>query len=398
VKTSSSKQGTLSGGSLLIAGSCIGAGMLALPVKASICGLYPFLTALLVSLVLMVLSGFALLEVNRWSGSGNVVTMADKTLGPFGKAVVWITYAFLFYSLMVAYVAASARLVAYFLTDGEQYLTLLHVVVAVIMGGLVFLGTRAVDYFNRFLMVGLVVSYFSLLAVGLPHIDVSNYEMQNWDEIPWMFPILIIMFGYHNLIPSLYAYCNQDSKKMKKAVVVGCCTSFVVYTLWQVVILGVIPSSGAGGLQELEGSGDLIIKTLKETVKGSSAIVISGQLFSLFAILTSFIGVALSFVDFLSDGLSAPKNPKGRFVLVVAALAPALAFSLLSPNIFMMALDYAGAFGAAILFGIIPVAMAWKVRYKLGGKERIFPGGKIALFLLGLCFLSIVLLKVFRGI
>jgi hypothetical protein len=45
-----------------------------------------------------------------------------------------------------------------------------------------------------------------------------------------------------------------------------------------------------------------------------------------------------------------------------------------------LALNYAGAFGAVILFGILPALMVWSGRYIKGiSGEKIVPGGKITL-------------------
>ena len=58
-------------------------------------------------------------------------------------------------------------------------------------------------------------------------------------------------------------------------------------------------------------------------------------------------------------------------------MLPPFFISLTYPGVFLTALDYAGGFGAALLFGVLPPLMLWSARY--GDKrtsERCFPGGK----------------------
>lgn len=105
--------------------------------------------------------------------------------------------------------------------------------------------------------------------------------------------------------------------------------------------------------------------------------------FAFFAIVTSFLSVALSFIDFLADGLNIKKTPKGKVVLVLLVLGPPFLCAFLYPTIFLIALNTAGGFGAVILFGILPALMVWKGRYtqKLGHPELV-PGGKPLLILI----------------
>lgn len=59
---------------------------------------------------------------------------------------------------------------------------------------------------------------------------------------------------------------------------------------------------------------------------------------------------------------------------------------MLYPNIFLLALSYAGGIGCALLLGLIPVLMVWSGRYrlKLDKTHRQLPGGKPILVLLAL--------------
>jgi tyrosine-specific transport protein len=82
----------------------------------------------------------------------------------------------------------------------------------------------------------------------------------------------------------------------------------------------------------------------------------------------------------LSDGLNIKKDVTGKAWLCVLVIAPSFLLALVYPNIFLAALNYAGAFGAVILFGVLPALMVWAGRYREGlGTKPLVPGGKIVL-------------------
>ena len=102
------------GGTLLVGGTAIGAGMLALPVVTGFGGFLPATVIYLICYLFSAATGLLLLEVCYWMPQdANIVSMAKLLLGPFGKIGAWILYLFLFYSLTIAYVAWRFLLVYY---------------------------------------------------------------------------------------------------------------------------------------------------------------------------------------------------------------------------------------------------------------------------------------------
>ena len=45
-----------------------------------------------------------------------------------------------------------------------------------------------------------------------------------------------------------------------------------------------------------------------------------------------------------------------------SVLLPPLAISLAFPGLFVAAADFSGAYGVAVLFGVLPPIMAWRLR------------------------------------
>ena len=98
------------GATLLVTGTAIGAGMLALPVLTGPSGFIPSLLVYIFCWLLMAGTGLLFLELTLWMGpEANIVSMAGRMLGSGGKFFAWVVYLYLFYSLTVAYVAGRVR-------------------------------------------------------------------------------------------------------------------------------------------------------------------------------------------------------------------------------------------------------------------------------------------------
>lgn len=390
-------RGKLIGTILLIAGSCIGAGMLGLPVLTATAGFQPSTALFLIAWLFMMTTGLLLLEVNLWyTDEISLISMTERTLGTIGKWVCWGTFLFLFYSVLVAYVTASGSLfadglLAVFGISSPAWVGSL--LFTLLFGALIFYGVSAVDQVNRVLMCGLIASYLLLLYLGAPHVNRDHLQEVNWKASLLVIPPMVISFGYHNLIPSLTTYLQRHRRHLILSIVIGSLIPLAVYLVWEWLMLGIVPMEGPGGYRQILGEGHTATHALAQTV-GSSWIATAAESFAFFAIVTSFLSLSLSFVDFLSDGLGIAKDTAGKALLSTMTLAPPFALALLYPTIFLVALNYAGAFGAVILFGLLPALMVWKGRYYLHKLEqKIVPGGRFTLILVIIFSLTVTLLQ-----
>jgi tyrosine-specific transport protein len=119
------------------------------------------------------------------------------------------------------------------------------------------------------------------------------------------------------------------------------------------------------------------------------------QILAFFAILTSFLAQTLSIVHFLSDGLKIPHKDKENIWICLTTLIPPLIFATLYPTIFYKALNFAGGICAVILFGLFPVLMIWRGRYKMHMTSNYTVyGGKKLLILIFAIALSIFIYQV----
>lgn len=354
-------KGSLLGATLLVAGCCIGAGMLGIPVITAPAGLAPSLAFFIIGWLYMVTTALILLEVTLWFPvETSVAGMAEAILGPIGKWIAWALMFFLMYCLMTAYASGSGALLsqAFSITQSQGSILFLC-----LLGTCLTLGMSASDYLNRFLMIGLIVSYCFLIAIGIPTIHPENLTHSNWSAGFYVAPILVIAFGFHNLIPSLTKYLHRDLKKLRWSIFLGTLLPLLIYSVWEILVLGLIPAAGTAGFQEGRDQGAMATQLLSKA-SNSQQVILLAQCFAFFSITTSFIGNAVSISDFIGAHWKGPTALTKRTTIAILTLLPPLLFSLLYPHLFLNALSFAGAYGAVTLFGILPILMAWK------GRER----------------------------
>jgi len=385
------------GGVLLVVGTTIGAGMLALPVSTGSSGFIPSSLLFLFYWVFMTYTAFLMLEVTLWVGEGNnLVTMAKVTLGRWGQVASWIVYLFLLYSLNTAYIAGSAPIVlgviqTFFKTTLPEWVGFIPLMV--IFGFCVYKGTKLVDQVNRVLMFGLVIAYAVMVVFLTPHVDSKLLMHVDWRYVLLGVSVVATSFGFHIIIPSLVSYLDRDLVKLKKVLWIGSIIPLVIYLSWELLALGIIPVEGEHGIIQGHANGSNGAYLLS-TLLGQSSLALLATFFAFFAIVTSFLGVSLSLFDFLADGLKIEKNRSGRILLYCMTFLPPLVITLIDPQVFLTALEYAGAFGVITLLGLFPALMVWSGRYfgNRGGSSSTFrvPGGKIALVIVILISVAVI--------
>lgn len=364
------KQGNIFGAALIVAGTSIGAGMLALPVVTAPGGFFPAVLLYLFCWALMTMTGLFLVEISlKMPDDSNIISMSERYLGKTGKLLAWFFYLFLFYSLSTAYISIGGTLLGEFVKkpsfEGAFFFT-------TFLGSAVFLGTKFVDRLNVFLMMGLVFSYALFFFFGLVNIDISLLKRTNFLAIFPALPIVFTAFSYQGTIPSLVTYLKRDKNRIKKALVLGTTMVFFVYIIWEALILGIVSYEGQNGLKEANLLQQSAIKPLrKEGILGP--IFFLGESFSFFAIATSFLGVTMGLFDFLADGLKIPKIGWKKGILWLITFVPSMLISCIYPSIFFTALDYAGGVGCGFLLVLLPSLMVFISRFVFGEKAAFFP-------------------------
>lgn len=378
-------------GTLLIMGTCIGAGMLALPVVTGVAGFWPAIAANLLCCLFMMATGLLFLEAILWLKDGvNVLSLAHHFLGNGGKVVGGIAFLFLYYCLQVSYCAGGAPVfseIIFQLFGIKVVGSATYLLFALVFAIIVFLGTKVIDRLNWVFMTGLFLSFVLLIGVGSREVKTELLQRADWRLSLAATPVLFGAYGYHNLLPSLSTYLKRHVRDLRISIVAGSLLPFFIYSIWQWMIIGTLT------LEEIQGAdmrGEPITQTL-QTIVGHPWLSRFGEFFGFFALITSFLGVSLSMVDFLADGLQVKRQGWRRVLLCTAVFLPPALFAAANPGIFIEAIGIAGGFGEAILNGLLPIAMVWVGRYwKELPSQYSLPGGRLMLVILFLITLMIM--------
>lgn len=379
------------GGSLIVTGTAIGAGMLGLPVVSAACGFIPALFILVACWGFMCLTGLLYAELACvYKEESNISTMAVRTLGPIGKPLTLVIYLFIFYALTVAYFVGGGNILSTwmpYLSDPKIRILLF----AMFLVPVIALGKKVVDPLNKVLMFGLIAAYFGFVCIGASSVTEVNLVRVEWGQSLFVLPVAFASFGYQGTIPTLACWMDYDLKKLKRAIVNGTLLTLFIYAIWVLLIVGIVPYAGKFGLQEALHLGYDAVQPL-EYIIGDHSVFTIGRLFAFFAITTSFLGVGIGLVDFLRDAMHIKKVTASKTALLLTAsfLLP-LAVALSYPHIFLEALGYAGGFGAALLLGALPVVMCYiaKYRHKAPVGDQFFTKKKSLILLLFFAFLEI---------
>ena len=296
----------------LIAGTTVGAGIIALPQYTLKIGFTFSTLGLLATWSVMVATGLLIAEISSnfalnpvinserdgESGGGDdmegvgVVAISGSVLGDDASKVTGALYLFLHYAILTAYMSEGGKEIGSIFHLPSQLATLLYVTGA---GALVAKGSSAVqEKVNNSLVAVLVASFVSLLTIGIPQLSLSTLfspKFQHPAAVFEAFPVFLLALVYHNVVPFVSRKLDYDPDKISKSIVAGTAIPLTMFILWNAVCLG-SPGITTGEITDpamaaIGGMGPI-----------ASLLV---QVFSLFAINTSLLGFIYGILDYFLD-------------------------------------------------------------------------------------------------
>lgn len=373
---------------LIVVGTTIGAGVLALPIITAHLGFLGALILLTACWAVMLAASYVFLEANLWMPpNSNLISMSKNTLGRTGEVIAWIFNLVFLYSILCAYISGGGDLVSYVTTSVTPIhlpMGLAAVLFASILGFVVLYGVRAIDYMNRFLMTFKMGSLLILILLLLGSISISQLMKINLKELFTVsnWTITIVAFGSVIVVPSLRVYLNNDVRRIKLAIFWGTLIPLICYVLWDMVIMGVIPyENGLDKIHLASNPNSLLIQTLTGITKNST-ITAFGRFFPSICMATSFLSISLTLSDFIADGLGVRKSGKDAILVYSLTFLPPVLAVLFFPNLFLKGLHFAGLC-CLFLMLLFPALMVLMGRKKYVEKSQYTtPGGSILLWVI----------------
>ena len=307
---------------------------------------------------------------------------------------IGFAYLILLYSLLAAYFRGGADLI-HSILDITKILPPMSIVEAIpfvlVTFIIVYRGAGLIDLLNRIMVIGLVVSFFTLIisCFYVVNLDFNIIRKDfNASLMLQLLPVIITAFGYQVVIPSVRHYLEDNVNLLPRIILVGSLIPFILYFIWSILIYKALPYSGVYSIESLGSSAHpaVDLPLFLYNIYNQPLITNSISSFAFFALTSSILGIAISLFDFLADRLLYAKHNFNRITVVILTVIPPALFSYFYPEGFMMALSLAGIF-VAILNGILPVLMIFKLRRKKGIPNSFYDYAAMLFVLLISCIL-----------
>ncbi len=358
----------------LTTGTMIGVGLLALPIMLGLVGFWPGFALTLVAVTAMWLSGYALAErvMDRQEEHGDVATLYAQDLTAHTRWIVLPVYLLVLYGLLVAYFTAGAQILEGLVPVSitiDQWILIVFGVATVFM----LFGQDLMMRLNGWIVTTMIVSFIVLLVAGTQSLRAENFTHHDWYLMPFALPVICCAFTYHNIVPFVCKKLKFQRKYVHLSLTSGVLIALMMTLAWFFVVTGSLPAkAGEAGVSLREAYQHGIPATVPlAQLTGSSVVLRVGLIFSLLAVMTSYLAISASLGSFLQDVIPWLRREERRWYLFAAIFAPPLSFALIEPDVFLDMLDIVGGIGAITLFGMLPVAGFIRQRTRPGTRLQL---------------------------
>ncbi|PQJ89029.1 MULTISPECIES: amino acid permease [Aliivibrio] len=364
----------LIGSSLIISGTALGAGMLAIPMVLAQFGLLWGTALMLFIFIGTTYAALLLLEASINVGGGlGMNTIARKSLGKGGQLVTnGLLYALLI-CLLMAYILGAGDLLNKLLRNVGLNLSLVQSQVAftLVAGVIVASGTAVIDKLNRVLFAVMLLMLLLTLVFLVPGISLDNLTQvsnSSGSELIKTSAIIFTSFGFMVVIPSLVSYNHEATpKQLRNMVIIGSTIPLVCYLVWLYAVVGNLTPEQ---ITHFSNVSELI--SVFSADHAFINLVLSS--FTGLALLTSFLGVAMALFTQNEDMFK-----QNKVVTYVISFILPLLGAVFAADQFLSVLSYAGII-LVFLAVFVPLGMVAKLR-QVENQDRSYvaEGGAVML-------------------
>ncbi len=364
---------------LLVTGNLIGAGILGLPVIAGLCGLWPAFLVMVIFCLAMYYTACVIADetILARSATFNYPSLYHQYLGAAGKWIAIAANMLILYGLLTAYLTGGGAII----------LQALHMKASFVVSVLYFLGLTLLTVAGMAIIrrcnAGLValmwISFLVIVILGALHIQPENFHHHDWLIVPLAIPVIVTSFHFHNIIPNVSEALAYDPKPIRRAMLMGMFFGLAMNALWLWVGIGVV---------DLAGSEDSLVQcyvhNIPATIPMSNVIhsrhfLLFAMIFSIIAIVTSYVANGLGLMGFSRDLLENYLHIKSPLVVMAVTFLPPFLIAQINPNIFLKAINFVGGYGIVVLFGILPCIIAL-IKKDRTGRQRLLALAILLLF------------------
>lgn len=265
---------------------------------------------------------------------------------------------FSFLYLGAILLATYGALIAYPLAVGEIAFTLFHlppwagvVIFIIFIIALLNLNLSESNKIDATITLLLLLLLLWVVFRSIPQLNFNNLLVSYPSQLFNALGMVIFAFSGHLVIPSVIYYMGIKRNDGLKVLGWSILAVGLLYLLFFAVSIGVM------------GSDISSVGTLGLGKHLSPSIAITGQVFSILAVITSFFGLAISLRLALARQFKLNAYPS-LAIIILPVLLIDLFLSGNPGNAFVKVLNYAGGIGSAIYIGFIPALIITDKRYQ----------------------------------
>jgi tyrosine-specific transport protein len=322
----------------LVAGTAVGAGLISLPLATANVGLFWSLIVIAASFFVAYQTSCMAINLSVVAQKGlSIVELSQEFSGRAACIISMINFYILSFALLTVYFSATVSIASHFTNTHMN--TLFSILCGLVFLGLFSLKIKAFNRANSFMFLLLIFSVVIILT-SLYSKQTIPFEVNfvRAKDIFYLLPIMFTSFGVQNVCPFVFNYLDMDTKKVKRAFLLGILIAAVIYTVWIYTILNTVHTSDTSFYDKILThdvvSGELVNFLCKISSSQYSSLFFEGL--TLFAIITSAIGIGLGLIESLR-GIC-----KYRSLVAPAVIAVPVFTTIFVPNVFMNVLAFGG--------------------------------------------------------
>jgi len=362
--------------SATLMGTIIGAGVLGIPYVIAQSGL-------LLGIINLLVVGFALLVLHlclgeislRTKGLHQLSGYMEIYLGKIGKHLIAFSMMVGIYGAMVAYIIGEGEILKTIFGGHPLIYSLAFFVIVSII---IFMGIKAT---GRAEMIVTSLMILIVLAIGIfsfSKIDPTHFTAIHWQNIFLPYGVILFAFVGTAAIPELREELENQKHQMKKAILIGSILPIVVYLLFAVIVVGLVGLKNFNTLAPNDRIATIALSIFADPYLGLAA-----NIFAVFAMFTSFIGLGLALYQMYEYDYHLKKI--WAFFLTVI---PPIIIAISGLTHFIAVIGFTGAIAGGV-DGILVMLAYWKAKRNSQRKPEYKL--KIGKFITGLLILMFAL-------
>lgn len=378
---------------LLIAGTTIGGGFLALPKIVSRAGFVPSTVTIICVWFYFLAQSFALVEcINRTkkyhhdqdnssqddasSAAPGVTAVVKSIYGTKGEVMVGILLAILIEATLVSQISRAGML---FSNYRLGCLISAFSVACLVFGpksGIIFASKANAVLTSLFLL-----STLTVFRIGFGIADWSQIGMlRNWSMLPSVLPTFLQLLVYGEILPTVCQILKYNTRYIHAAIVLGSFMTLCLQIGWSGLGTSLVVASS---IETVAPLADPVAVLLSR----SGPVRLPLFFLAITAILTTILGSFLALLSTYNDfvNVSTPnvkletsnctentvqkegtKSLVQRWKAASIIAIPSSLIACTSPSVFLKAIDFAGSYPVLLLWGVLPPLMVLHYRSKMG--------------------------------